>query len=115
MRLSEIKGETALEVIADIIEPAFSIMSDKEFEKAIKADKKYSAIQIALKKHKKDVLTILAVLDGEDPETYKPSLLSIPKKLLEMLSDPELMELFQSQGQTSDAPSAGSASEITEE
>lgn len=115
MKLSEIKGEAAIEVIALIIEPATEIMTDVEFRDVARKRNIPKAASIALKNHKKAVLEILAALDGEDPEIYNPSLLSIPAKLLELFNDPELMELFTPQDQPSGRPSFGPVSENTED
>lgn len=115
MKLSEIKGEAAIEVIASIIEPATEIMTDVEFRDLARKRNISKAATIALKNHSKAVLEILAALDGEDPETYNPSLLSIPAKLLELFNDPELMELFTPQDQPSERPSYGPALENIED
>lgn len=107
MKLSEIKGEKAIEVIAEIIEPATEIMTDTEFRDIARKRNIPKAVSVALKNHKKSVLTILAALDGEDPEHYEPTLLSLPAKLLELFNDPELMELFSSQDHPSENQSSG--------
>lgn len=98
MRLSEIQGEKALDTLADLLEPVSLIIADDEITKLANEDQKIKVVQYILKNHKKEAITILALLDGEDPATYKPSLLSLPKKLLELLSDPDITDLFQSQG-----------------
>lgn len=113
MRLSEIKGEAAIEVIGLIIEPATEIMTDKEFRDLARKRNVAKAASVALKNHKSAVLSILAALDGEDPETYSPSLLSIPKKLLDLFNDPDLIELFESQAHPLGEQSCGPASETT--
>lgn len=115
MKLSEIKGKAAIEVIGLIIEPAAEIMTDPDFRDLARQRKITKAASVALKNHQEAVLTILAALDGEDPETYNPSLLSIPAKLLELFNDPELMELFTPQDQISERPSYGPVSENTED
>ena len=103
MKLSEIKGEKALEVIADLLDPMSEIMSDKEIADNLKNGKApIKAIKLSLKNHKKAVLDMMAIIDGEDPETYSPSLLEIPKRLLDLLNDPEVQRLFSSQEMTSD-------------
>lgn len=114
MKLSEIKGEKAIEVIAEIIEPATEIFSDPKVRLAAKGKNVASAVSVALKNHKKAVLHMLAVLEGEDPETYEPTLLSIPKKLIDLFSDPELSALFTSSDQTEDIELSGPQSENTE-
>lgn len=99
MKLSDIKGERAIEVLADLMEPVAEIMADKEVVALIRSGQKIKGISAALKNHKKACLTVLALTEGEDPETYCPSILAIPKKGLELLNDPELMSLFSSQSQ----------------
>lgn len=111
-KLSEIRGEDALDILSDILEPASEFITDDEFVKLIKKDNKVTAVAYALKNHKKAVITIMAILEGENPTTYKPPLLKLPVMLLEILNDPELMVLFPSE-QT--VTSSGSATESTEE
>lgn len=103
MKLSEIKGERALEVLADLIEPVAEILGDKEIVAVLQSGKAPAkAIKLALKNHKKAVLAMMAAIDGEDPETYQPSLFVLPKRLLDLLNDPEVQKLFASQETTSD-------------
>lgn len=110
MKLSEYQGEAALDLLADMIEPAGEIMSDKEIGEVFK-ENRFKAIGLAIKNHKKAVMQILAVLDGVPVEEYKCNVFSLPVKILELLNDPELVQLFTYQGQTGDANSSGSASE----
>ena len=109
MKLSEYQGEAALDLLADLIEPAGEIMSDKEIGEVFK-ENKFKAIGLAIKNHKKDVMQILATMDGVPVEEYKCNVFSLPAKILELLNDPEMIQLFQYQGQTGDANSSGSAS-----
>lgn len=115
MKLSEIKGEKAIEAIAEIIEPATEILNDPKVKLAARSKNIAAATSIALKNHPKQVLHVLAVLDGEDPESYEPSLLEIPKKLIDLFSDPELSALFTSSDQIEAAESSGPQSENTED
>ena len=114
-KLSEINGEDAIDVIAQIIEPATEIMTDAEFRDIARKKNIPKAASIALKNHKRAVLQILAALDGEDPETYCPSLVSIPLKLIDLFNDPDLMSLFSSQDHPSETQSSGPVSANTEE
>lgn len=103
MKFSEIKGERALDVLADIIEPVSEIMGDKEIESILRSGKApVRAIKLALKNHKRAVLDMMAAIDGEDPATYEPSIFVLPKRLLDLLNDPEVQRLFSSQETTSD-------------
>lgn len=110
MKLSEYQGEAALDLLADLIEPAGEIMSDKEIGEVFKKNR-FKAIGLAIKNHKKSVMQILATMDGVPVDEYKCNVFTLPAKILELLNDPEMIQLFQYQGQTGDANSSGSASE----
>ena len=114
MKLAEYQGESALDLLADMIEPAGEIMSDKEIGDVYK-ENRFKAIGLAIKNHKKAVMQILATMDGVPVDEYKCNVFSLPVKILEILNDPEMIQLFQYQGQTGDAKSSGSVSENTED
>ena len=109
MKLSEYQGEAALDLLADLIEPAGEIMSDKQIGDIFK-ENRFKAIGLAIKNHKRAVMQILATMDGVPVEEYKCNVFSLPVKILELLNDQEMIRLFQYQGQTGDANSSGSAS-----
>ena len=109
MKLSEYQGEAALDILADMIEPAGEIMSDKEIGEVFK-ENRFKAIGLAIKNHKKAVMQILATMDGVPVDEYKCNVFTLPAKILELLNDPALIQLFTYQGQTGDATSSGSAS-----
>ena len=114
MRLSDIKGEKALDVVADLIEPVAEIMCDKEISKLRhEKGKRTKAISLAIKNHKKAVMTILATLDGKTVEEYQCDVLSLPKQLLEIINDPAMFELFTSQSQEIKTPSGSVTENIT--
>lgn len=95
MKLSEIKGEEALDVLADIIEPVSMMLADPKVKEMWESGKpKLLLVQYLLKNHKKELLTTMAIIDRENPDTYKPSLVDIPKKLLEILNDEDVQSLF---------------------
>ena len=114
MKLSEYQGEAALDVLADLIEPAGEIMTDKEIGEVFKKNR-FRAIGLAIKNHKKSVMQIMATIDGVPVDEYKCNVFTLPVKILELLNDPDIVQLFTYQGQTGDANSSGSASENTEE
>lgn len=123
MKLSEYRGDDALEVLAELIEPAVEILADADIADAwrdkdpnkTRGQKQLKAVSIALKKHKEAVIVILAALDHETPDEYrkKINVVTLPKKLLEVLNDKDLRTFFISQEQTKGEPS-GSASASTE-
>ena len=120
MRLSEIKGVDAIDVLADIIDPVAEILADEEIKKVIAENKpKIIIAKTILKQKNKEILEILAVLNGEDPKTYKPSLIQLPIMLLGLISDvmenKELTDLFQLQEQMRAGVSSIPATVTTEE
>ena len=110
-KLSEIVGEDALDILADLIEPFMAIAQDKQFVLYVRSRQTVKAAKLCIKNHKKEILMILALLEGEDPSTYKPPLLRLPKLIVELLNDPELVSLFPS---LQTEMSSGSATENTE-
>lgn len=114
MKLSEYQGEAALDILADMIEPVGEIMTDKEIGEVFKKNR-FRAIGLAIKNHKKAVMHIMATMDGVPVEEYKCNVFTLPVKILELLNDPDIVQLFTYQGQTGDANSSGSASENIEE
>ena len=106
MKLSEIKGEQALEAMADLIDPISEIAQDKLLVGYLRNRKFADAVKLGLKKHQKAVLTVLAILNQQDVETYSPSLAEIPKMLLDLFNDKELLDLFQSQAQSTEKTSS---------
>lgn len=112
MRLSEIKGDKAFEVLADLMDPIKVIAIDKDVREASKVSY-MDSIQTALRKYPKEFAKILALLDLEDPETYNVTMATLPVKVFEVLNDPDLKVLFQSQGQG--GTPFGSAMATTEE
>lgn len=123
MKLSEYRGDDALEVLAELLEPAVEILADADIAAAwrdknpnkTRGQKQLKAVSIAIKKHKEAVIAILAALDHETPDEYreKINVVTLPKKLLEVLNDKDLRTFFILQEQTGDEPSC-SASASTE-
>ena len=107
MKLSEIKGERCLDVIADLIEPIANIAADPEASRLFKPEKAPermtpSEFAVAkarecapalLKGHRGDVIAILAALEGVSPEEYAEGLdmLKLVGGLVELLSDEALL------------------------
>lgn len=117
MKLSEYKGEDALDILADLIEPAAEIMTDPEITSAFRSGVSKSKIaRLIIKGHKSAIISVLATLDREEPDEYakKMNLFTLPAKLVELFNDPELINLFTLQGQTMEKTSSGSATESIE-
>lgn len=114
--LADIKGDAALDLVADLIEPVTKIMSDPVVAAAYRGTdeepgSKAKAIKAAIKTHKKEVTTILALMDEKDPKTYQPSAMVIPVRLMQLLNDPDMNDLFTSPDQISEENTSGSVSE----
>lgn len=127
MKLSEIRGERVLEVIADLIDPVANIAEDEAASGLFRREKlpegmtaKHFLLERAkktapalLKGHKNDLITILSVLAGVSREEYAQSL-TIPRLLcdfVDLMTDDGFTTLFTSA--QSGNPS-GSAQENTE-
>lgn len=114
MRLSDFKGEEALDVLADIIEPLSNIITDDDIQRMAKEKDTpvLAMVKPAIKNHKKDLIAILARLENLPVEEYEETmtLITLPKQVLELLNDPEVQSLFQSQGESEMISSASSSS-----
>ena len=118
MKLSDIKGERVLNVIADLIDPVANIAEDKEAIELFtrkkvpegKTAKEFALERIKksvpklLKVHKNDIITILATLEGVSPAEYEKelNLLKLISDFTELLTDDAFMALFTSAAQTTE-------------
>lgn len=91
MRLSEVKGERTLDVMAAIVEPCANIVQDSEVRKAMVAGKGKDKTTVAAErlkkvvpliavKHRSDALAILSSIEGVTSEEYVAEL-TMPKLL----------------------------------
>lgn len=115
MTLSEVRGEAALELLADVMEPASVILDDAEVKASFQVEKnRFRTAAIVLKRHKKEMLEILAAVNLTPIEDYKPNPYEVMKSTIDVLSDPGLTDFFGSQAPKKAAGSSGPASESTE-
>ena len=128
MRLSDIKGDRTLEVIAEIIDPIANIAEDEESSAMFKREKlpdgmtakKFlmkrvrKSLPVLLKGHKADIIAILSAIEGVSAEEYAGSLnlVKLVKDCTDLLTDEVFMELFIS---AQSGTSSGSAQENTED
>ena len=110
MRLSDIKGDRTLDVIAEIIDPVANIAEDEESSAMFKREKlpdgmtakKFlmkrvrKSLPVLLKGHKADIIAILSAIEGVSAEEYNGSLnlVKLVKDCTDLLTDEAFMELF---------------------
>ncbi|MCM1227561.1 MAG: hypothetical protein NC320_09090 [Clostridium sp.] len=128
MKLSDVKGERILDVVADIIESVANIAADKEASELFTRKplpegmtanefmlrRLRTSLPVLLKAHKSDIITILSAIKGVSPEEYAESLnLSVLfADMAELITDKDFAVLFTS---AQNRTSSGSASENTQE
>lgn len=130
MKLSDIKGEIVIDVIADLIVPIANIAVDNEASElfsrkplplgmtagqfmAMRAKK---AVPALLKNHKEDVIDILSTLAMKNRDEYLTGLTipSLLKDAFEVVTDDCFVELFYSAQTNEVGESSGSVPENTE-
>lgn len=115
-KLSEYQNEEAIDLLADILDPVAMVLADKEVSKIMKSGApKLKVVQYLLKHHQKEVIEVLARLEGQDVSEYKCNVLTLPRVLLEIMNDEELNAFFQSQVQSLDENASTSVTANTEE
>lgn len=112
MKFSEMTNEQAMNALADLIDPVSEICS-KELLAMLSARDFKGAAKKLLGEHQGAVITILAVMDCTKPEEYKFNPFQLLAKLLALLNDPEMVQLFTSQLQSAGVGSSGAASANT--
>lgn len=127
MKLSDIKGDRVLDVIADIIDPIANMVQDKDVAAMFKreavpegmeardffAKRMCKGLPVLLKGHKADIIAIMAAIEGVTPEQYAASL-DFPKlftDVMELVTDDALLDFLSSSetGKGAGAPGAASA------
>ena len=121
-KLSEFKDDEAMDVLAEILEPAYNLIKDNDFKVAMRGDKekgilpnRLEAVKVAITKYRKDVVKMMAVLNETPVEEFHYNLLTLPTMMLEMLNDKELIHFFSFKSETDLETPSGSAMENIEE
>lgn len=114
MKIADYKDDAALDLVADLIEPIGRICANPKFSMDMGKGLLLLAVKDALKSNKKDVVEVLARVEGVEPEEYHCTVVSLFTGLLSLLSNPELLGFFGLQVQSKDAPGSGLATESTE-
>lgn len=120
-KLSEIKDDEAMDVLAEILEPASNLIGNDKFKVAIRGDKKkgikankIEAIKIAITDNREDIVKIMAILEGVPVEDFHYNLFTLPKMALDLFNDKALIDFFHYQAETDSEILSGSATEISE-
>lgn len=108
-------NDKSLEILADIIDPYFELMKDKEFTKLYMSNIT-EAIKYACKNHQKEVIEIAAVLSGKPVDEYVVNPFTLPITLLSAIGAYSQInkDLFTSQARKPGEASSGSAMVNTE-
>lgn len=128
MKLSDIKGDRVLDVIADIIDPIANMVQDKDVAAMFKreavpdgmeerdffAKRMCKGLAVLFKSHKADIIAIMAAIEGVTPEQYAASL-NFPKlftDVMELVTDDAFLDFLSSPetGKGADAPGSASVS-----
>lgn len=112
MKLSDIRGDKTLDVIAELIVPVSNIASDPDMRvvfqrgqvpegktaEEMATERLRNAAPKVLKRHKDDVITILAAVSLKDREQYLSglNLASLMSDLYELINDSEFVGFFSS-------------------
>lgn len=117
MKISEFKGENAIEFIGDIIEPVSKIFSDEIvrgfFSK--NADNKSAIVKHICKEYATEAIEVLAAMQGITPEEYEGNPFTIMMQVFEIMNDPDLLSVFTLSEQKTASTSFGSASTNSED
>lgn len=109
--MRELTTDESLDLFADLLEPCAVILADTDVRDNFSKGTIAAGVAYAIKRHKPEVIRILAATDGVPVEDYKVNPFTIPIKLLRLFSMPEMKELFSSAGQKTDSASFGSLTE----
>ena len=91
MKLSEIQGEKAIDLLADLIDPASKIFSDKKVQELFSEDSNNNIYESKKCFIKKEIVEIVSILNGEDAVI---NVFTLPKIVIEIISDEELLTFF---------------------
>lgn len=117
MKISEFKGENAIEFIGDIIEPVSKIFSDEIVRRFFSknADNKSAIVKHICKEYATEAIEVLAAMQGITPEEYEGNPFTIMMQVFEIMNDPDLLSVFTLSEQKTASTSFGSASTNSED
>ena len=111
----DLKGSNSLEAIADLIDPVYEILQDKEIADDMMKNRAVMVwVQKMLRNHPEETLKIVRILNCET-ESYEPSIADIVKTFMKFKNHELIRSLFTLQGQTEEENVSGSAMDNTTE
>ena len=130
MKLSDIKGDRVLDVIADTIDPIANMVQDEDVAAMFRreavpegmdargffAKRMRRGLPVLLKGHKADIIAVMAAIEGVTPGQYAESL-DFPKlftDVMELVTDDAFLDFLSSPGTGKDAGAPGAASASSE-
>lgn len=124
--LTDFKGEAALDLVANIIEPISVLAADETLKEMLSGDLDGAAVMklvsYLLKNNKKEVLEILAATEGKKPEecdfTIKSIFVDVNNLVKMITEDPDMEDVrdfFSGLSQKGSETSSGNATEPTKE
>ena len=113
-KILDARGEEALDVLADLLDPVTEIAQDAEISAMMKSGGKatYSQLIAAiLRRHKTAVFQIMAIDDGKTPEEESKLLtaITIPARLMKLMQLPAIKEMLFGAAETSESADGSSA------
>lgn len=106
-------NEEKLELFADLLEPVTDILSDPDVAAAWRSEKTVKAIRMTIRGHAREIVEVLALIEGADPEKYEINGLALLLKLIDLLNRPDVKQmvdgLFTLQGQIGEGAPSGPA------
>ena len=117
-RLQDVKGEEALDVLADILDYAVKLVKNDAIREALntKGFRDIETIKLLIKEGKHEIISIMAVIDGKEYDEFLETLdlMTLPMMLYDTFNDEAVQAVFRSQAQTMGVTSSGLATATTE-
>ena len=113
--LSDYRDEEALDLLAELFEPMAKFFMDDEFVKTFDSGNRLWAVKVAIKNHKPEVMQILAAMEGVPVEEFHCNIMTLPIRLYQLITTPEIAGFFTSVAMKSSERSSGSVTGNTGE
>ena len=96
MKYTEFNKFQSVDALAEIIEPIFTIFANPKLKEVSEAENKtvIQAAKAILKENPKEILEVLAALDGTTVDEYECTPISLFKSVVELLQDKDLSGFF---------------------